>query len=607
MVELIDINMIHIVKKKQSGFSLIESLVAISIFVLLVGVVYQAFFLTYRDAALNWQNTTISSLARQYLENARNIPYSQVGTIQGNPHGSLPDFANPNTVTVSNTTYQIYFEITYLDDPADGTIAGGTDAAPDDYKQVKLSIKNVSSGQIDNFVTSVVPSGLENMTNGGALSLSVIDAFGQPVSNATINITNSIISPSINLSRTSDANGKWIEVGLPDSSNSYHVVVTKNGYSSDQTYPITGSNPSPTKPNATISNGQVTQISFGIDKTSNLTFNTLNQTCDAIPGVGLEVKGAKIIGTPNVLKYDNTFTSNGLGQALLSNIEWDNYTPALTGNTYMIYGSSPIQQINILPNTTQLFNLILGPKTTNSLLVIVKDSSTGNPIEGATVNLTNSSPSVNMSAITGGSLWSQQYWNGGSGQDPWSDTTKYWQDSGGISTTATPLAIRLTSSGGHTVVNSGYLDSSTFDTGSANTNYTTLNWQPASQDPATTVKFQVATNNDNTTWNYIGPDGTSGTFYTTPGGSISTANNNNEYIRYRVFLSTTDNTKNPTVTSVGINYVSGCFTPGQVFFPGLASSGNYKVVASMAGYSAKTVSNLNVSGYQVLQILLTPN
>jgi prepilin-type N-terminal cleavage/methylation domain-containing protein len=592
---------------KQKGFSLIESLVAIAIFVLLAGVVYQAFFLTYRDAALNWQNNTISSLARQYMENARNIPYSQVGTIQGNPHGSLPDFANPSTVTVSSTTYQIYFEITYMDDPADGTILAGTDSAPDDYKQVKLSIKNVASGQIDNFVTSIVPQGLENMTAGGALSLSVINALGQPVPNATINITNNTISPSINLSRMSDANGKWIEVGLPDSANSYHVVVTKSGYSSDQTYPITGQNPSPTKPNATISNGQVTQISFGIDQTSNLTFNTLNQTCGAISGVGLEVKGAKLIGTPNVVKYDNTFTSNGSGQALLSNIEWDNYTPALTGSTYMIYGSSPIQQINLLPNTNQLFSLILGPKTTNSLLVIVKDSGAGNPIEGANVNLTNSSPAVNTSGITGGSLWSQQYWNGGSGQASWGNTTQYWQDSGGLSTTVVPLAIRLLSSGGHTVVNSGYLDSSTFDTGSANTNYTTLNWQPASQDPAATVKFQIATNNDNATWNFVGPDGTSGTYYTTPGGSISSANDNNEYIRYRVFLSTTDNTKNPTVTSVGINYVSGCFTPGQVFFPGLASSGNYKVVTSLAGYTTKTVSNLNVSGYQVLQVLLTPN
>ena len=189
------------------------------------------------------------------------------------------------------------------------------------------------------------------MTAGGALSLSVINALGQPVPDATINITNFAIVPNINLSRISDANGKWVEVGLPDSANSYHVVVTKSGYSTDQTYPITVQNPSPTKGDATIANGQVTQISFAIDQTSNLTFNTLNQTCGPISGVPLEVKGSKIIGTPNVIKYDNTFTSDSSGQVPLSNIEWDNYTPALTGNTYMIYGSSPIQQINILPNT----------------------------------------------------------------------------------------------------------------------------------------------------------------------------------------------------------------------------------------------------------------
>lgn len=596
---------------KQKGFSLIESLIGTAIFVMLALVVYQAFFLTYRNAIANWENTTIASLARQYLENARNIPYAQIGTIQGNPHGNLPDLANPSTATVGNTIYKIYFEVTYVDDPADGTIVLGTDPAPDDYKQVKLSVKNNTTGNITNFVTNIVPSGLENMTTGGALSLSVMDAYGEPVPDATINITNNSISPSINLSRLSDANGKWIEVGLPDSSNSYHVVVTKNGYSSDQTYPISGGNPSPTKPDATIANGQVTQISFAIDKTSNLIFNTLNQTCQAVSGVGVEIRGAKLIGTPSVYKYDSTFSSNGNGQIPLTNIEWDNYTPALTGSTYMIYGSSPIQQINLLPNTSQLFNLILGAKTTNSLLVIVKDSSTGNPIEGATVSLTNSSPSVNLSGITGGSLWSEQYWNGGSGQTNWSDPTKYWSDDGGIDTTTVPLAMRLRSSNGHTIVTSGTLDSSTFDTGSASTIYTTFNWQPTSQDPAATVKFQIATNNDNTTWNFAGPDGTNGTYYTTPGTTISTINNNNEYIRYRVYLSTTNTTKNPTVTSVGINYVSGCFTPGQVFFPGIPASGTpphipgtYQIKVSMPGYTTKTISNITVNGYQVIQVSL---
>jgi prepilin-type N-terminal cleavage/methylation domain-containing protein len=587
---------------KQKGFSLIESLVSIAIFSMVALAVYQSFFLIYKDAGIAWENTTISSLAREYLENARNIPYAQIGTTQGNPHGSLPDSANPNTIIMGNTSYQLYFEITYMDDPADGTAILGTDPAPDDYKQVKLSVKNIATGQTTNFVTNIVPSGLENMASGGALNLIVINGVGQPIPGANINITNNNISPSINLTRTSDSSGRWVEVGLPPSSNSYHVAVTKSGYSSDQTYPITAQNPSPTKPDATILNGQVSPIiSFSLDQVSNLTFNTLNRTCGNISGVGLEIKGAKIIGTPNVLKYDNTFTSNGSGQIVLNNIEADNYTPGLIGNTYMIYGSSPIQQININPNTTQLFNLILGPKTNNSLLVIAKDAS-GNPIEGANVTLTNASPIVDTNAITGGSLWLQQYWNGGPGQSAWSDQTQYWQDDGGINTNDAPLAMRLLNNGSNTLVTSGWLDSSTFDTGSDTTTYTTFNWAPASQDPAATAKFQIASNNDNTTWNFIGPDGTNATYYTTPGTTISSSNNNNRYIRYRAFLSTTDNTKNPTVTSVGINYVSGCFTPGQVIFPGLTSSPTYNVTVSVPGFPDKIISNLNVSGYQVLQV-----
>lgn len=599
--------MIYLAIKKQNGFTLIESLIGIAIFIMLVSVVYQTFFLTYRNAAANWENTTVSSLASQYLETARNISYSQVGTIQGNPHGDLPDLPNASSVTVGSVTYLAYFEVAYIDDPADGTALLSTDTAPGDYKQVKLSIKNTTTNKITNYVTNIVPTGLESLTNGGALSLSVINSVGQPVPNATINITNDSLSPSINLTRTSNANGQLVEVGLPDSANSYHITATKNSYSSDQTYPISIQNPNPTKPDATIANGLITQISFSIDKTSNLTLNTLNQTCGVIPGVGLGIQGAKIIGTPNVLKYNNLFTSNNEGQIALNNIEWDNYTPAISGNTYMIYGSSPIQEVNILPDTTQLFNLILGAKTTNSLLIIVKDSLAGNPIEGASVLLKNKNTNEEVNLITGGSLWNQQDWHEGSGQINWNDIAKYFQDDGGINTTDLPLAMRLINSNGNTLVTAGSLESSTFDTGSAATTYTTISWQPASQDPTVTVKFQVAANNDNATWNFTGPDGTDGTYYTTPDTTISSGHNNKRYIRYKAYLSTTDTTKNPTITSVGINYVAGCFTPGQVIFPGLSSADLYDVTISLAGYVTKIIPDLTVSGYQSLQVLLTVN
>lgn len=589
----------------ERGFTLIESMIGIGIFVLLAGAVYQTFFVISRQIIVNRESTTISNLASQYLEIARNVPYAQIGTTQGNPHGTLPDEANAIQATVGGKTYNIYYEVTYVDDPADGTALNGTDPAPNDYKQVKVSVKTTTNA-VTKFVTNIVPTGLESLASGGALSVSVIDAVGQPVPSASITITNTTLSPSINITRTSDASGKWIEVGLPDSSNSYHIVVTKNGYSSDQTYQVSGPNPSPIKSDATILDGQVTQISFAIDRTSSLTFNTLGQTCEPISSIGLGIKGAKLIGTPDVLKFNNSYTSDGNGKISLPTLEWDNYTPALISNSYMIYGSSPIQQINLLPNTTQLFNIILGPKTTHSLLVIVKDSLTTNPIEGATVHLTNNGSAYDETFITGGSLWNQEAWNGGSGQADWGNTSKYFEDDGGVSTTGIPLAVRLTNNGSGIVPN-GTLTSSTFDTGSTNTTYTTLMWQPTSQDPSTTVKFQIATNNDNTTWDFVGPDGTPATYYTTPGTTIGSSNNNKQYVRYKVFLSTTDITKNPTLTSIGVNYISGCFTPGQVIFPNLTSGSNYDIDVSMPGYTSKSISNMTINGYNTIEVTLSPS
>lgn len=1098
-------------KSYFKGVTLIEVVVCVAIFAILSVSIFGVFTSIVNGIIYYRETTTVSSLADQYIEIVRNMPYSQIGTIEGNPQGSLADLPNPLNLIINGTTYQVYYAISYVDDPADGTALAGTDPAPNDYKQVKLYIKNVSTGVTNSFLTNVSPKGLEGLENGGALSIQVINAVGQPVPGATIHITNTNITPHIDLTRTADANGDWIEVGLPDSANSYHIVVTKSGYSTDQTAPITSQNPNPTKPDATISNGQVTQISFSIDQISNLVFNTLDQLCAPIPGVGLEVKGTKLTGTPSVLKFDNTYTSDSNGQVSLNNLEWDTYTPLLTGSSYMIYGSSPIQQVNLLPGANQNFNLILGPETTNSLLTIVKDSSTGNPIEGAEVDLQTSvapanytitasggtngtitpsgavlvnsgaNQSFNITADTGyviqnvfvdgssvgvvssytfsdvltdhaisvifapsaswlsgwsyrkkitisnanvgsdltsfpllvkisetgggstnigynvsdtnhgydirftdsggtnllsyeresfsissknltanfwvkvpivshsnttdiyiyygnssqslsdwttqgsptnaqlvwdsnflgvwhladnasnktvvdstggdngtakantstktttgevdgaltfngsndyvnlgsnvgnftlssdftiaawvnpaldstddviygntwngygymlridsankarfilskdsshyngiessiltsgwhyivgtwdgsspkilvdgadnsktavtqntvssittnnntaiglgstsdnhyfkgpidevrvsnlvrptdwikfeyhniadsgndltlasqetkintytittssgangtitpsgsvlvnsgenqafiitpsfgyhiasitvdgnsedttspytfnnvtgnhtisatfdptiisggyvttgytsGSVWNQQNWAGGSGQSNFVDSTEYYQDDGGISNNNVPSGLRLAGIG-NSYVSSGSLTSSSFDTGTDSTSYTTLTWQPTSQNPATSIKFQLAANNDNLTWNYLGPDGTSGTYYTVPGTTINDLNNN-RYIRYKVFISTTDSSQTPVLTSVNINYVSGCFSPGQVMFPGLQYSRSYQATISLSGYQTQTISNITVSGYNVLQVLLS--
>jgi len=584
----------------KKGISLIEVVVCVAIFATLSLSIYGVFTSIVKGIVYYRDKTIVASLADQYLEIVRNLPYSQIGTVEGNPHGSLPDLPNEVSVVVSGKSYQIYYAVSYIDDPSDGTVLAGTDSAPNDYKQVKLYIKSSDTGAVNSFLTNASPKGLEGLASGGALYLQVFNAVGQPVPGATVHIRNTGVVPNIDLTRTVDSNGNWVEVGLPDSANSYNIVAGKTGYSIDQTYPSSTQNPNPTKPDSTISNGQATQVSFSIDQLSNLVFNTLNQVCSPIQGVGLEVRGSKIIGTPNLLKFDNSYTSDSGGQVVLSNIEWDSYTPLLTGSTYMIYGSSPIQQANILPDTSQNFDLILGPKTTNSLLAIVKDASTGNPIQGAQVYLQNGSDTV--TELTGGSVWSQQDWSGGSGQSDYSSANKYYQDDGYISANEIPLGLRL-SKIGNNYSSFGSLVSSTFDTGTNSTVYTTINWQPTSQDSETSIRFQVAANNDDLTWNYLGPDGTSQTYYTVPGTTIKGIDNN-RYMRYKVFLSTTNASKTPVLTSVSINYVSGCSSPGQVMFPGLQESSNYQATISGNGYQSQTINNINVDGYGVLQVLL---
>lgn len=593
----------------QEGFTIIEIVINIAIFVILAAGMLGVYSALSQSVKVSREKTVLNNLATSYLEIVRNMPYSQIGTLYGNPNGTLPDASSPISVKIEANTYYIYYEVTYLDDPADGLAP--VDLAPADYKQVKMSIKNLATNKITNFVTNVAPQGLEGTINAGALSILVINSQGQPVPDANIHIESPTTTPTMILDRVSDAAGTWVEVGLPARVNGYHIVVSKPGYSTDQTYAASSTNPNPIKPDATIVNGQVTQITFNIDALSVLNIKTLDAICQNISGVNLNVKGAKLIGlTPAVYKFNQNFSSvNGLIN--LTNLEWDTYTPTLlTGQSYVVLGTSPIQKIDVLPGTTQTFTLILGTNSTpNSLLVIVKDSATLAPLEGASVQLhKGGSTPQDYYGITGGSVWVQDEWTGGPGVELWSSSTPtfYFTDDGNVDINSAPTGVRLKKITGRYQM-SGSLESSIFDTGSSDTNFTTITWQPTSQDPATTLQFQVATANATSgPWNYTGPDGTAGTYYTVPGSSLAATNNNKRYIRYKVYLSTTDNRKTPVLTSINLNYVSGCHTPGQTWFGDLTAGQNYDLTISLPGYSTYINNSLNITDNQSIEVLLSP-
>ncbi|MEW6026728.1 MAG: right-handed parallel beta-helix repeat-containing protein, partial [Planctomycetota bacterium] len=107
-------------------------------------------------------------------------------------------------------------------------------------------------------------------------------------------------------------------------------------------------------------------------------------------------------------------------------------------------------------------------------------------------------------------------------------------------------------------VNNGIYTSATLDMGSL-CNLRQLEFTgvvPVACGP-NALRFQIATNNDNATWNYIGPDGTNTTYYTISGSDISSQHYGKRYLRYRLYLGTVDVNTVPRCDSVTVTYYPG--------------------------------------------------
>ncbi|MGE4069583.1 MAG: beta strand repeat-containing protein [Lysobacterales bacterium] len=120
---------------------------------------------------------------------------------------------------------------------------------------------------------------------------------------------------------------------------------------------------------------------------------------------------------------------------------------------------------------------------------------------------------------------------------------------------------QTTDVGFRTYVKSGFATAGTLISGLKDTNpatgnpsnWASLTWNAAT--PAnTTLRYQAAASNSiNGPFNFVGPDSTAGTFFTTSGASLAQFNGN-RYLKYKVYLSTTNTAATPTVNDVTVCY-----------------------------------------------------
>ena len=91
--------------------------------------------------------------------------------------------------------------------------------------------------------------------------------------------------------------------------------------------------------------------------------------------------------------------------------------------------------------------------------------------------------------------------------------------------------------------------------------WASIAWSPESQPLGTNLKFQIAANNDRITWNWVGPDGTSSTYFTAASGEVIHCSHVGRYSRYKAYFSTIDPVETPILQGVTIAYYKAITEP----------------------------------------------
>jgi len=460
--------------------------------VLIVLLIFSGMFLVmlnaFENSIASLNNTKAKTvgveIANAQMEILRNISYEDLGTVFGSPTGAISD---ERTIERSELTFTVKTIITYVDDPYDGCVgevvgepnqsqcADGTivneppdlppNNNPADYKKadVEVTWDKYFRGNPIRLSTIIAPEHLEGDTDKGFLLIKVIGANSTPVSGATVNVINNDVSPAVNIVATTNSYGHVLLLDLEPSSQTYIVKVSKAGYSSARTCTEDAGGsacndsegvPDPVQGKISVIQGSLEEETFAIDLFSTLAFNSYSDTCTPLPNIDFTLKGSlrdgqlgkKISHEPapdGILKNSFDFTTDGLGQWIKNDLEWDIYDLFVNTAGYDIAGINHDLALNILPSTSTTLNVLLAPSSANSLLVTVKDSGTETNLANASVQVSNAS--YDETKLTGQGFIEQSDWIDGSGYDSFAEG-KYYFDSGSVdeSTTSGQVTLSLT-------------------------------------------------------------------------------------------------------------------------------------------------------------------
>jgi prepilin-type N-terminal cleavage/methylation domain-containing protein len=405
-----------IIGARNSGFTFIESLIVIFIFVVVVLTFYGVFTIGTNKIIETKNRLMATSLANEKMEIIRNLDYVNIGTQGGIPSGNL---VQHEAVNKNGRNFYVFTFVQYIDDSFDRTISSSpADDVPEDYKRVRVRVAwedDIDSLKSVTFVSTFVPPGKETPSGGGTFSINILDNGGYGVSQAEVHIINH--ASTIDTTILTDSTGNISLPGAPAGDNNYELTVSKDGYYAVRTYPpYPQSAFDPLDKHASVRENALNIKSITTGRSLNIDILTQDPFGTAIPNVIFSLSGGRVIGNTVVVSpaisqpvYDYSETnlnSGASGEKQITNRSYGTYafTPGtLTGYEFWKVdpSSGDKSRFSTSAGVDVQEKAIFLNKSINSLLVTVTINNASNKaINGASVHLVSVIPGYDATITT---------------------------------------------------------------------------------------------------------------------------------------------------------------------------------------------------------------
>lgn len=368
----------------ESGFGIVEVIVSMGVFAVLAVAFAMAMSSSLRTFQYTRGKTVGVQIANEALESVRALAYDDIGTIGGNPPGTVEPSSQS---VVAGVTFTTEVSISFVNDP----LPGGFQTYAN-YKRVAVTVTSSRSATpVASTETIVAPPSQPSLTSAIA-KVQVVDyALNAPIEGATVTLGT---GPSGPRTAVSAADGSVVFPDLQPNPTSgpqafYDVAVARFGY---EVLPEDVS-PSPAA-HMQLTAGQLFTTVIRLYKPATISVKLLD-------GAGGSFLGDASV-TISSSRGSQTSTATG-GSLVVAELDGIPVVPSLQYTVGAWSGSLfATAQERVVPDAypndlTSTFTLTLGAPSTAKIQVHVRDGS-GNPIAGAYLTIDDGPSSVHLGA-----------------------------------------------------------------------------------------------------------------------------------------------------------------------------------------------------------------